>query len=63
MPKYTVLVQEIWVQGYTVEADSEEDARRIVHNTNFRGDPDEDSFEWSYTLSPSCSTVHLTKGT
>ncbi len=30
MPKYKVIAKEIWLQEYTVEANTEEEARRLV---------------------------------
>ena len=55
--KYIVMVREVHIQGYEVEADSPENAKEKV----FQGNAylREDFFEYSYTLDSSLWTVDL----
>lgn len=50
MSKFIVSVKEVHTQGYRVEAENEEEAKKLVFD--LQGDLLEDRFEYSHTLAP-----------
>jgi hypothetical protein len=55
MKTYQVLVREVHIQGYVVEAEDPEDAVELVRYGS--GDLNENMFEYSHTLEPELWTV------
>jgi len=47
MKKYIVHVEEVWIQGYEIEAKSKKDA--VIKFRDGEGDIIENDFEYSYT--------------
>jgi len=58
MNKYMVLVREVHVQGYLVQAETPDQAKEIVRNGG--GELNEAYFEYSHTLDPDLWTVEET---
>lgn len=46
--KYRVEVEELWIQAYSVEADSPEEAKKMV--ANGEGEPIDNDFEYVNTI-------------
>jgi len=55
MKTYKVEAREVWVQTYFVEADSEDEAARLVDQGH--GESEDNSLEYSHNLDPSNSVV------